>query len=114
MGIRSCATTVACGVCCWCRPGRSGAIGRWGTRTACTLAGRLTPAPAPCTAAPRFVECEPDVLRVALRPLQASGSGDAFVILGSDGLWDVMSDEDAVHCAKRALQVGGQGRGKPG
>jgi len=61
------------------------------------------------THSPRFVECEPDVLRVPMRPLQASGSGDAFVILGSDGLWDVLSDEDAVHCCKRALQVGSQG-----
>ncbi|GBG00547.1 serine threonine phosphatase [Raphidocelis subcapitata] len=53
----------------------------------------------------KFVECEPDVLRVQLRPLQPSGAGDAFIILGSDGLWDVLSDEDAVHTAKRALQA---------
>ena len=51
------------------------------------------------------MECEPDVLRLPMRPLQPSGGGDEFVVLASDGLWDVLSDEDAVHVAKRALLV---------
>lgn len=51
----------------------------------------------------RFVESEPDVLRLPLR------RGDGFVVLGSDGLWDVMSDEDAVSVADQVLKVGGAG-----
>lgn len=35
----------------------------------------------------RFVEAEPDVLRLVMQP------GDAFVIVASDGLWDVLSDQ---------------------
>ncbi|EFJ47080.1 hypothetical protein VOLCADRAFT_33640, partial [Volvox carteri f. nagariensis] len=41
----------------------------------------------------RFVECEPDVRRVVPQP------GDNLVVLGSDGLWDVLSDQEAVNCA---------------
>ena len=52
----------------------------------------------------RFVESEPDVLRLPLR------RGDGFVVLGSDGLWDVMSDEDAVSVADQVLKVGGAGQ----
>lgn len=48
----------------------------------------------------RFVECEPDVTRLALQPHK-----DSFVILGSDGLWDVLSDTDAVLTAAAALKV---------
>jgi len=48
----------------------------------------------------RFVECEPDVTRLALQPHK-----DRFVILGSDGLWDVLSDTDAVLTAVAALQA---------
>jgi len=49
----------------------------------------------------RFVECDPDVTRLALQPHK-----DRFVILGSDGLWDVLSDTDAVVTAAAALKVG--------
>jgi serine/threonine protein phosphatase PrpC len=53
----------------------------------------------------RYVESEPDVGAVALRP------GDAFLVAGSDGLWDVMSDADAVAGVARLLEVrGGGGR----
>lgn len=38
----------------------------------------------------RLVECEPDVARW---PLQEA---DSFAVLASDGLWDVMSDQEAV------------------
>jgi serine/threonine protein phosphatase PrpC len=48
----------------------------------------------------RYVECEPDVRRLALQPHR-----DTFVVLGSDGLWDVLSDTDAVITAARALKV---------
>jgi serine/threonine protein phosphatase PrpC len=48
----------------------------------------------------RFVECDPDVTRLPLQPHR-----DSFVILGSDGLWDVLSDTDAVLTAAAALRV---------
>jgi hypothetical protein len=48
----------------------------------------------------RFVECDPDVTRLPLLPHK-----DSFVILGSDGLWDVLSDTDAVATAAAALRV---------
>ncbi len=38
----------------------------------------------------RFIECEPDVTR-----LRAT-SEDSFVVMASDGLWDVISDQEAV------------------
>ncbi|GFR41712.1 hypothetical protein Agub_g2462, partial [Astrephomene gubernaculifera] len=47
----------------------------------------------------RFVECEPDVRRLVPRP------GDNLVVLASDGLWDVMSDQEAVDCANGVLQA---------
>ncbi|MEW5306475.1 MAG: hypothetical protein WDW36_008937 [Sanguina aurantia] len=46
----------------------------------------------------RMVECEPDVCRVVPRV------GDPFVLLASDGLFDVLSDQEAVDCADKALQ----------
>lgn len=46
-----------------------------------------------------MVECEPDVSRVVPRV------GDPFVLLASDGLFDVLSDQEAVDCAGEALQV---------
>jgi hypothetical protein len=99
---------------------KGGAAGVQRSCRLCSISSRRAPGPFPHAynphpprPLPRFVECEPDVLRVALRPLQPSGAGDHFVILGSDGLWDVLSDEDAVDCGKRALQVrGGLGRGR--
>jgi serine/threonine protein phosphatase PrpC len=48
----------------------------------------------------RYVECEPDVKRLVLQPHR-----DTFVVLGSDGLWDVLSDTDAVITAAAALKV---------
>lgn len=50
----------------------------------------------------RYVECEPDVTRLPLQPRR-----DTFVVLGSDGLWDVLSDTDAVITAAAALKVCG-------
>lgn len=47
----------------------------------------------------RFVECDPDVTRLLLLPAR-----DTFVVLGSDGLWDVLSDTDAVITAATALR----------
>lgn len=46
------------------------------------------------------MECEPDVTRLLLLPKR-----DTFVVLGSDGLWDVLSDTDAVITAATALKV---------
>lgn len=37
-----------------------------------------------------YVSSEPDVHRVRLQP------GDGFVVLASDGLWDVCSDQEAI------------------
>ena len=37
-----------------------------------------------------MVECTPEMRRVELQ------SGDSAVVLASDGLWDVLSDSDAV------------------
>lgn len=48
----------------------------------------------------RFVECDPDVKRLLLQPKR-----DTFVVLASDGLWDVLSDTDAVITTATALKV---------
>eukprot|EP00884_Botryococcus_braunii_P014428 jgi/Botrbrau1/22987/Bobra.0030s0052.2 len=45
----------------------------------------------------RFVECEPDIGRHRLGP------EDSFVILASDGLWDVMDDQTACNIAQDAI-----------
>lgn len=46
----------------------------------------------------RFVSAEPDVSRLQLMPLQ-----DEFVILASDGLWDVISSKEACEIVKVGL-----------
>ncbi|KAG2486043.1 hypothetical protein HYH03_015250 [Edaphochlamys debaryana] len=51
----------------------------------------------------RFVECEPDVRRLV------PGPGDNLIVLGSDGLWDVMNDQEAVDVANAAVAVRGPG-----
>jgi hypothetical protein len=51
----------------------------------------------------RYVEAEPDVARVEL------SSGDEFLLLASDGLWDVLSDQEACDVARQVLQVGRSG-----
>jgi serine/threonine protein phosphatase PrpC len=45
----------------------------------------------------RLVEVDPGVSRWRLQP------GDSFAVLASDGLWDVMGDQDAVDIASEAL-----------
>lgn len=42
----------------------------------------------------------PDVTEIALR------EDDEFLILASDGLWDVVSSKDAVEIARKDLQKG--------
>lgn len=39
----------------------------------------------------RFVECEPDVTRMCLTP------EDTFIVMASDGLWDVIDDHESVN-----------------
>ncbi len=51
----------------------------------------------------RFVESDPDVSKTKIR------GDDSYVILASDGLFDVLSDEDAVACANEALGLKGRG-----
>ncbi|KAI3439041.1 hypothetical protein D9Q98_001451 [Chlorella vulgaris] len=51
-----------------------------------------------------LVTATPDVIRERLQP------GDDFVILASDGLWDVMSDSDACNVVRRHLQQSGAPR----
>lgn len=38
----------------------------------------------------RYIECEPDVTRVRALP------EDRFIVMASDGLWDVMEDRESV------------------
>lgn len=45
----------------------------------------------------RYVECMPDVGRVQLLP------EDSMVLMASDGLWDVLSDQQAVDTAEVGL-----------
>lgn len=45
----------------------------------------------------RYVSSEPDVHRVRLQP------GDEFVVLASDGLWDVCSDQEAINLVGSVL-----------
>lgn len=47
----------------------------------------------------RFVECEPDVNRYVPSP------EDNLIVMASDGLWDVLSDQEAVDCANEALRA---------
>ena len=45
----------------------------------------------------RFIECEPDVTR-----LRATDE-DSLVVMASDGLWDVVSDQEACTLAQVCL-----------
>lgn len=47
----------------------------------------------------RLVECEPDVTRHHLTP------DDKFILLASDGLWDVLTDQEAVDVVDSELMV---------
>lgn len=49
----------------------------------------------------RLVECEPDVRRVQLQV------EDEFIVVASDGLWDVLSDQDACDIVTKSLHGGG-------
>lgn len=49
--------------------------------------------------AARLVECEPDVTRHRLTP------DDKFILLASDGLWDVLTDQEAVDVVDSELMV---------
>lgn len=56
----------------------------------------------------RLVEAEPDVARIVLLPQR-----DAFLVLGSDGLFDVLSVIQVVQVAQHALHgstIGGEQR----
>ena len=44
------------------------------------------------------MSADPDVSRVHLRP------GDQVVVLGTDGLWDVVSDQEAVQITVKAIR----------
>lgn len=46
-----------------------------------------------------MVECTPEMRRVELQ------SGDSAVVLASDGLWDVLSDSDAVGVLTRVHRL---------
>ena len=51
----------------------------------------------------RFVTADPYLNTVALEP----GADAPFLILCCDGVWDVMSDEEAVNLVEKARQSGG-------
>ena len=51
----------------------------------------------------RFVTADPYLNTVALEP----GADAPFLILCCDGVWDVMSDEEAVNVVEKARQSGG-------
>ncbi|PRW59402.1 integrin-linked kinase-associated serine threonine phosphatase 2C [Chlorella sorokiniana] len=53
----------------------------------------------------RLVEAEPDVARVELK-----AGADRFLLLGSDGLFEVLSNQQAVEIALAALQTTGGGK----
>ena len=44
---------------------------------------------------------EPEVRRTPLSPM----GGDSFVVLASDGLYDVLDDNDVIECASKVLKV---------
>ncbi|CAM9152371.1 unnamed protein product [Phaeothamnion confervicola] len=67
--------------------------------------GRYLPPPY----TPPYITAEPEVSVHALDPLR-----DEFVILGSDGLWDYLSNQEAVEVVAAALECGGGRRGGVG
>ena len=46
------------------------------------------------------MECEPDIGRLRATP------EDSFVVMASDGLWDVIKDEEAVTIVQVGLLAG--------
>lgn len=51
----------------------------------------------------RLVEAEPDVARLELRP-----GADSFLLLGSDGLFEQLSAQQAVDITRKALSALGR------
>ena len=62
------------------------------------------PCPAPC----QHVISRPDVVDVELE------GSDEFILLASDGLWDVFPPQEAVNFVRAAVQEGAQGWGSGG
>ncbi|KAK7423399.1 hypothetical protein QQZ08_009076 [Neonectria magnoliae] len=64
------------------------------------------PSPRPKYLTPPYMSAQPEVTTRQVR-------GEDFVILASDGLWDMMSNDDAVVCVARWLAAKKAGRREP-